>query len=234
MLFRSPDAPPGVRTESIDVDGDGEPKSYLVGGDLATTLYVVQLGALSMDPFHGTWDALDTADYTILDLDPGDDATFARVVDVARWVKQELDALGLHGVPKTSGASGIHIVVPLPRGTHHEAAVVLAELVATRVAAKHPQEATIERKVSARSTSAVYVDYLQNIPGKTVAGAYAVRAKPGATVSTPLAWDEVKPGLDPRAFTILTVPDRVAKVGDLWSPAIRKRNSPAALKKIAG
>ena len=227
-----PDAPAGVRTEAIDVDKDGEPKSYLVGGDLATTLYVVQLGALSMDPFHGTWDALDTVDYTILDLDPGDDATFERVIDVARWVKAELDALGLHAAVKTSGSSGIHIVVPLPKGTHHDAAVVLAELVATRVATKHPAEATVERKVRARATDAVYVDYLQNIPGKTVAGAYAVRAKPGATVSTPLSWDEVRPGLDLRAFTIETVPARVAKVGDLWATAMKKRNSAAALKKI--
>jgi bifunctional non-homologous end joining protein LigD len=197
-------------------------------------LYAVQLGAVSLDPFHGRVDALGTADYAVIDLDPGPKASFARVVEVASWVKAELDALGLRAALKTSGATGLHVVLPLPRRTSAESALLLAQLVATRVAAAHPRVATVERTVRARRADAVYVDYLQNIPGKTVAGAYSVRARPGATVSTPLAWEELHAALDPAAFTIRTVPARLAAVGDLWRAAMRERNTARALRSIAG
>ena len=228
-----PDAPAGVRTEAIDVDGDGETKRYLVGGDLATTLYAAQLGAVSVDPFHSRADALATPDYTVIDLDPGPRAPFARVIEVARWVKEELDALGLRGALKTSGASGLHIVLPLPPRTGADAALLLSQLVATRVADAHPREATVERSVRARKPDAVYVDYLQNIVGKTVAGAYSVRARPGATVSTPLRWDELTPALDPALYTIRTVPARVERLGDLWRAAMRERNTARTLREAA-
>ena len=222
---KAPDeAPPAVRVETIHNEENVE-QHRVVGGDLATLLYTVQLGAISVDPWHGRVGALEYADYTILDLDPGPRATFARVVDVARWVHEEMEELGLHGIAKTSGSTGIHIFVPLPPDTPEEAALLVAQLIATRVAEAHPREATIERSVKARPPAAVYVDYLQNIRAKTVASVYAVRAKPGATVSTPLRWEELTPSLDPRAFTIETVPDRVKKLGDLWGKAMRRRNS---------
>ncbi|HET7457826.1 MAG TPA: DNA polymerase ligase N-terminal domain-containing protein [Gemmatimonadaceae bacterium] len=228
-----PDAPAGVRTAPIDVDGDGDVAHHLVGGDLATLLYSIQLGAVSVDPFHARVGSLDTPDYTIIDLDPGPKAPFARVVDVARRVKAELDSLGLLGTLKTSGATGLHVYLPLPPGTSGEAALLLAQIVATRVTAAMPKEATVERAVKARPASSVYVDYLQNILGKTVAGAYAVRARPGATVSTPLEWEELDDALDPAAFTIESVPARVAKVGDLWRAAMRRRNTARALRELA-
>jgi bifunctional non-homologous end joining protein LigD len=227
------DAPAGVRTEAVDVDGDGDETRYLVGGDLATVLYAVQLGAVSLDPFHSRVDALGTADYAVLDLDPGPRAPFARVVEVARWVKAELDALGLRAALKTSGASGLHIVLPLPARTGADTALLLAQLVATRVAEAHPREATVERSVRRRRPDAVYVDYLQNIVGKTVASAYAVRARPGATVSTPLRWGELTARLDPSDHTIRTVPARVAKLGDMWRAAMRERNPASALREAA-
>src|SRR2546421_404143 len=124
----------------------------------------------------------------IVDLDPGPRASFRRVVDVALWVGDELDHLGLHGVPKTSGSSGIHIVLPLVAGTPNETARLVAELVATRVAERHPRETTVTRWVQSRPTSSVYVDFLQNIRGKTVASVYSARATPEATVSAPLRW----------------------------------------------
>ncbi|GLC25151.1 DNA ligase D [Roseisolibacter agri] len=230
---RADNVPAGVRTEPVDADGDGQSVPFLVGGDLATVLYSVQLGAISVDPWHSRVGALDTADYTILDLDPGPKAPFARVVDVARWIKGELDALGLHAALKTSGSTGLHIALPLPAGTKADSALLLAELIATRVATAHPKEATIERSLRARSAGAVYVDYLQNIPGKTVAGAYAVRARPRATVSTPLAWEELDDALDPAAFTLRTVPARLEQVGDLWRAAMRKPNPMRALRALA-
>jgi bifunctional non-homologous end joining protein LigD len=149
---------------------------------------------------------------------------------VATWVKEELDRLGLRGAIKTSGATGLHIFLPLPPRTSNESALLIAQIVATRVAQAHPKEATVERAVAGRPKTTVYVDYLQNVLGKSVAAAYAVRARPGATVSTPLEWSELTPKLDPRNFTIETVPARFERVGDLWAPAMKQRNTPAAIK----
>ena len=227
---KAPEHPPeGVRVEPI-LAGDGEEQERLVGGDLATLLYIVQLGAVSVDPWHSRVQSLESADYTILDLDPGPRASFERVVDVALWVNETLDALGLHGVVKTSGSTGLHIYVPLPPRTPTQAATIVAEIIARRVATAHPKEATVERSVKARPASSVYVDYLQNILGKTVAGPYSARARPGATVSMPLDWSEVTHDLDPREFTIVTAPARLEKVGDLWGKAMKQKNSLAGMK----
>jgi bifunctional non-homologous end joining protein LigD len=123
----------------------------------------------------------------------------------------------------------VHIVVPLEPGLSDDTAVLAAQLIATRVVARAPGIATIERTVRARPSGTVYVDYLQNIRGKTVAAAYAVRARPGATVSTPLDWSEIDKGLDPRDFTIESLPERLRRRGDLWARAMKKRNSIRAL-----
>ena len=218
------DTPASVRVEVIENE-QGEKQRRVVGGDLATLLYLVQLGSISVDPWHGRVGGLEFADYSIIDLDPGPRAPFKRVVEVALWVKEALDDLGLSAVPKTSGSTGIHIVLPLPPKTPESAALLLAQIVATRVAEEHPREATIERSVRARPPAAVYVDYLQNIRAKTVASVYSVRAKPGATVSTPLKWTELTDNLDARAFTLETVPARIAKVGDLWAAGMKKPNA---------
>ncbi len=230
---RAEQVPEGVRTEPVALSDGAEAVPFLIGGDLATLLYTVQLGAISVDPWHGRVDHVHAADYTILDLDPGPRAPFQSVVKVAHAVKKVLDGLGLRAALKTSGATGLHIHVPLARGTSAESALILGQLVATRVSGSHPEIATIERTVAARPAEAIYVDYLQNIPGKTVAGAYAVRARAGATVSTPLAWEELTATLDPTAFTIETVPERLEKVGDLWRATMSKRNSKRLLHSVA-
>ena len=229
---KAPQKPPdGVRVDTIE-DADGERVDRLVGGTLATLLYQVQLGTISVDPWHSRVDSLEFADYSVIDLDPGPRATFERVVEVATFVQEELDELGLRGGLKTSGASGLHVFLPLPPRTSNESALLIAQLVATRVAIAHPKESTVERTVSARPKSSVYVDYLQNILGKSVAAAYAVRARPGATVSTPIEWNELSPSLDPRDFTIETVTERFARVGDIWARAMKARNTAAALKAL--
>lgn len=229
---KAPANPPdGVRVETIE-DADGDRVDRLVGGTLATLLYQVQLGTISVDPWHARVGSLEYADYSVIDLDPGPRAKFERVVEVATFVKEELDRLGLRGAIKTSGASGLHIFLPLPPRTTNEAALLVAQLVATRVASAHPKEATVERAVSERPKSTVYVDYLQNVLGKSVAAAYAVRARAGATVSTPLEWSELAATLDPADFTIETVPARFGRVGDLWTPALKLRNTVAALRAL--
>ena len=229
---KAPQNPPdGVRVETIE-DADGDRVDRLVGGSLATLLYQVQLGTISVDPWHARVRTLGFADYSVIDLDPGPRATFERVVEVATYVKEELDALGLHAGLKTSGATGLHVFVPLPPRTSNESALLIAQIIATRVAVAHPKEATVERTVAERPKSSVYVDYLQNVLGKSVAAAYAVRARPGATVSTPLDWSELGPTLDPRAFTIETVASRFARTGDIWAPVMKDRNTPAAIKAL--
>jgi bifunctional non-homologous end joining protein LigD len=221
-----------VRVETV-VNDEGVSAERIVGGDLATLLYTVQIGCISVDPWESRIDSLDAMDYTILDLDPGPRATFERVVEVARWVKEELDASGLRAALKTSGSRGLHIAIPLPPRTPYEAGLLLAQLIATRVAGAHPKDATVERSVKARPPAAIYVDYLQNVKGKSVAGAYCVRARPGATVSTPLQWKELNTSLDPGELTIETVPQRVVKLGDIWGSAIKTRNTGAAIRAAA-
>jgi bifunctional non-homologous end joining protein LigD len=220
--------PPEVRVGIIETDS-GERQPRLIGGDLFTLLYTIQLGAISVDPWHSRIESLDYADYTIIDLDPGPRANFGRVIQVARWAKEVIDSFGLKAAIKTSGATGLHIYLPLPPKTPNEAATLVAQMIATKVAETHPKEATIERFVKARGAATVYVDYLQNIQGKTVAGPYCVRAKPGATVSTPLKWSELTDGLDPRAFNLGNAAERFEKIGDIWGEAMKKKNSLRAL-----
>jgi bifunctional non-homologous end joining protein LigD len=223
-----PNPPPSVRVDAVSDEGLAT-ADRLVGGDLATLLYLVQLGAISVDPWHSRVQSVQNADYSIIDLDPGPRAPFARVVEVAQAVKETLDSLGLHAVPKTSGASGLHIVLPLPANVPNEGARTIAELVATHVAERHPKIATVERWVKRRAAGAVYVDYLQNIRGKTVAGVYSVRAQPRPTVSTPLDWSEVTDALDPTEFTIHTVLARIRTRGDLWAKGMKRPNRLEAL-----
>lgn len=224
----SESTPPGVRVDVITTDG-GDKQPRIIGGDLLTLLYTVQLGAISVDPWHSRVPSLEYADYTIIDLDPGPRANFARVVQTARWAKEVIDGFGLHAAIKTSGSTGLHIYLPLPPNTPNEAATLVAQMIATKVADAHPKEATIERSVKARGAATVYVDYLQNIQGKTVAGPYCVRAKPGAPVSTPLKWTELTDDLDPREFHLGNAAERFEKFGDIWNEAMKKKNSLRAL-----
>ncbi|HEY8685313.1 MAG TPA: hypothetical protein VIO57_06885 [Chloroflexota bacterium] len=220
--------PPEVRVEVIETDG-GEKQSRIIGGELLTLLYTIQLDAISVDPWHSRVQSLEYADYTIIDLDPGPRANFTRVVQVAAWAKEVIDGFGLHAAIKTSGSTGLHIYLPLPPRTPNEAATLVAQMIATKVAEAHPKEATIERFVKARGAATVYVDYLQNIQGKTVAGPYCVRAKPGAPVSTPLKWTELTADLDPHDYDLGSAAERFEKIGNIWNEAMRKKNSLRAL-----
>jgi bifunctional non-homologous end joining protein LigD len=214
---RAPEVPSGVRTAVVSVV---EKRPQIIGGDLKTLLYMTQLAAISQDPWFSRIQHPEFADYAAFDLDPSEGVPFARVLDVARWIRDELDTLGALGVPKTSGAAGLHIYVPLPAGTPYDAGMIFCQIVATVVAHKHPKVATTERMVAARGKR-VYIDCLQNILGKTLATAYSARASDYAGVSTPVTWQEIDDGVDPKAFTIETAPGRFDKIGDLWA-ALRK------------
>jgi bifunctional non-homologous end joining protein LigD len=225
--------PPGVRIEILapELEPIDEPNARrLVGGSLTTLLYMTQIAAISQDPWFSRVQAPLFPDQVAIDLDPGEGATFKHVLDVARWVRDELAALGVPGVPKTSGSRGLHVYIPLPPKTTYESGLLLCQIIATVVAAKHSKTATIERTVRRRPRGTVYVDYLQNILGKTLATAYSARASDFAGVSTPLTWEEVDAGVDPAEFTIRTAPARFAEVGDLW--ARLRTSKPADLTAV--
>jgi bifunctional non-homologous end joining protein LigD len=225
--------PAGVRIETIadDVDPISEPDARrFIGGSLITLLYMTQIAAISQDPWFSRVQSPLEADYVAIDLDPTEGAPFARVLEVARLVHAELESLQVPSVPKTSGSSGLHIYIPLAPGTTYESGMLFCQIVATVIAAKHPKIATVERTVRARRKGTIYVDYLQNILGKTLATAYSARASDYAGVSTPLTWDEVFDDIDPHDFTIRTAPARFAKVGDLW--ARLRTSTPADLEAV--
>ena len=215
---RAEDVPKGVRVETVKV---AEKRQHIVGGDLTTLLYMTQLAAISQDPWFSRVQSLQFADYAALDLDPSAGVKFERVLDIARAIHDELETLGAVGVPKTSGADGLHVYIPLPPRTPYDAGLLFCQIVATVVSQKHPKIATVERSVSARGPR-VYVDYLQNILGKTLATAYSARASDYAGVSTPLTWKEIDEGVKRQDFTIKTMPARLKAVGDLWA---KLRNS---------
>ena len=168
---RAPEpVPRGVRSERVDI-GDDVP-ARLVGGDLATLLHMVQLAVISQDPWFSRAQSPQEMDCAAIDLDPMAEAPFSRVRDVARWVHDELDALGIPGWLKTSGSRGLHIFLPLRPGTSYESGMLFCQIVASFVVHQHPEAATVERTVSKRDPKTVYIDCLQNITGKTLACAY--------------------------------------------------------------
>ncbi|HEX2210157.1 MAG TPA: DNA ligase D [Longimicrobium sp.] len=209
------DAPPGVRVEPVQAGK--ERKRMLVGGDLATLLFTIARGAISYDPWHVRVQHPHAQDYVVLDLDPMPGADFARVVEVAQAAREVARAAELPARLKTSGRAGLHVYVTMPPGTPVPSAVKAAEQLAREVARRAPGSATVERTAAARPRASVYVDHLMSRRGANVAGAYAARNTPHGTVSAPLAWDELADDLDPRAFTLDTLPARVRDVGDLWS-----------------
>jgi bifunctional non-homologous end joining protein LigD len=219
---RAPDTvPAGVRVATVDGDEDDDgPTPRLVGGSLLTLLYVAQLGAISLDPWFSRAATPATADFVAIDLDPMPGVPFTQVRDVARWVHDALVLLDIPAALKTSGSSGLHIYIPLAPGTSYESGQLLCQIVATAVASQHPAVATVERAVAKRGRT-VYVDYLQNIEGKTLACAYSARASQFAGVSTPLHWQELDEDVRPEDFTLDGVETRFAQVGDLWNPVLQ-------------
>jgi len=216
---RAPDTvPAGVRVEPVKTGS--EQREHVIGGDLVTLLYTAQLASISQDPWFSRTDAESFVDHVAIDLDPPDGLPFARVLDVALRVRDTLGELRTVGFPKTSGAGGLHVYIAMPPGTTYDAGLLYCQIVATLVATRHPKFATVERTVAARGNR-IYVDYLQNIQGKTLASAYSPRANEFAGVSTPLTWDEVEQGVRPQDFTIANFDVRLAAVGDLWA-ALRK------------
>jgi bifunctional non-homologous end joining protein LigD len=208
------DTPPGVRVATLASDRV-VPRRF-VGGSLTTLLFMTQIAAISQDPWFSRVQSENDPDHSVLDLDPMPGVPFATVRDAARWVHDELEHLGVASFPKTSGATGLHVYIPLPPRTSWTTSRLFAELIATTVAQRHPRAATIERAIGARGRR-VYLDFMQNTRGKTLATAYSARGTDDAGVSTPLQWAELDTNVDRGDFTLMTIEARLRQVGDLWA-----------------
>ena len=215
--------PEWIRTEEIYSEGVDRNIRYFIGADREQLLYIANSGNIQQNPWMSRVQHLDYPDYLVFDLDPVE-APFGSVQKVALTLKETLDELGLRGYPKTSGASGIHVHLPVLETTYtYEDVRIFAEAIASIVVQRAPEYATIERAVRRRKPHHVYVDYLQNIRGKTVASVYSPRPRAGAPVSTPLKWEELKRKMDPGQFTIKTIFKRLDKFGDLFEKALTDR-----------
>jgi bifunctional non-homologous end joining protein LigD len=223
--------PDGVRTARVTTEG-GERADRIIGGDLLTLLYLVQIGTIAVHAWQTRVPDIRFADTTTIDLDPGDDVPFDHVVTIAKRIKAELDRFALLGAIKTSGSSGLHVVLPLPPKTAFEDAARIAARIAERIVEANPELTTLERSVKARPAGTIYVDAQQNAEGKSVVAAYSVRERPAAPVSAPLGWQELRRGLRIDAFTIETMPARLRRVGDLWGTAMRHRNTQRTIDRV--
>jgi bifunctional non-homologous end joining protein LigD len=215
---RVPDhAPPWIRRWTWH--GDKE-VTYAVVEEVATLAWIANSGAIDVHPWHSRIDAPEQPDWAVFDLDPFEPATFDDVREVARLVKAALDHLGLRGLPKTSGQTGLQIYVPLRRGPDYGAVRAWVEEVGRAIGQVLPEKISWEWSV-ARRTGRIRIDYTQNIIGKTLAAPYSLRPAPGAPVSTPITWEEVDdPALRPDGWNIRTIHERLARVGDLFAPVL--------------
>jgi len=236
--FFQKDAPawvPGwVRTEQMWSEHAEREVNYFVCDDLESLLYVINMGTIPLHVWSSRVADLQHPDWCILDLDPKG-APFRDVVAIAREIRAISDELALPAFPKTSGASGLHVLLPLGGRLTFEQSRMLAELLARLVVQRHPGIATIARSVRSRGGK-VYVDYLQNGHGRLLVAPFAVRPLPGAPVSMPLRWSEVNGRLDPRRYTIRNAATRMRRLGeDPLAPVLALAPDwGAALARLAG
>lgn len=193
---------------------------WITGGHLETLLYIVQLGSIEINPWSSRIGHLNKPDWAVIDLDP-EGVTFETVIKVAQTVRQVCEEAHIPSYPKTSGKTGIHIFIPMGAKYTYEQVKDFAHLLAMEVNRRLPDITSLERMPEKRRHK-VYLDFLQNREGQTLAAPYSVRPVPDANVSTPLHWDEVRSGLRPEQFTIKTIHKRLEQVGDLWKPVMKK------------
>jgi len=213
-------APDWIKMEPYTTS-EGEDKNFLVPEDEASILYVANAGAIEMNPWNSTIHDPDNPDWCLIDLDPSDKQGFDIVIKVAQATKQVLDTMGVTGYPKTSGSTGIHVYIPLGAKYTYDQCQMFARIIATQVNNMLPDITSIERLTKARKNK-LYVDFLQNRPKATLAAPYSLRPKPGAPVSMPLYWEEVKKGLAITDFTIKNAMDRIKSEGDIFKPVLGK------------
>jgi len=216
-------APEFIKTARL-TNQEGRQLDYGVYSTVGSLLHFVTLGTIEQHPWHSTVKRLDKPDYIAIDLDPKR-APWENVLQVALVVKEVADEIGLQAFPKTSGSSGIHIYVPLKPANEYDKVAEFARLFASEVAQRAPKIATVERTIAKRKSTQVYVDWMQNARGKSLAAVFTARAKPKAPVSMPLTWNQVEKGVKIEDFTIVNVPELLKKKGDAWADFFKSRQS---------
>ncbi|MEO6327308.1 MAG: DNA ligase D [Ginsengibacter sp.] len=216
------EAPSFVKRKKIFSESANKDIDYILCDNQPTLTYLNNLGCIEINPWHSTIDALDFPDYLIIDIDPSDRNTFDQVIEAANVVKQVLDKAGAPGFCKTSGASGLHVYIPTAKKYTYDQVKDFAYLVCMLVNEQIPEFTTLERNLKKRGDQHIYMDYLQNRRGQTIASVYSLRPKRGATVSMPLLWNEVKTGLSPSDFNIKNSVSRIKKAGDIFSGVLGK------------
>lgn len=227
----NPHLPDWVPHADIFSESNDAKLRWMVGGELDTLLYMVQLGCIEINPWNSRVNHLTKPDWIVMDLDP-EGVGFKGVVQVARTVKAVCDDWGITGCPKTSGKTGLHIYIPMGAKYSYDQAKNLAHLIAIEVNRREPKLTSLERMPDKRKNK-IYVDFLQNREGQTLAAPYSLRPTPDATVSMPLKWEEVTPNLKPTDFDIKNALRRLEKTGDLWKPVLGKGIDLAAVLKKA-
>ncbi|MEO8591813.1 MAG: DNA ligase D [Candidatus Solibacter sp.] len=207
--------PGWLRTELID------DINYVFAEDRASLLYLTNLGCIDQNPGMSRWGTLEHPDFILIDLDP-QECSYDLIVEAALLVKKVLDAIKLTGYPKTTGGDGMHVYIPIEPVYSFEEARAFAELISRLVTHEKPHLFTTPRMVAKRQRNRVYFDYLQIGKSKTIAAPYVLRAYPGAPVATPLEWQEVAPGLDPKQFNIHNARERFAKKGDIFRGVLER------------
>ena len=206
--------PKWVKTKKIYSSSNKKFIDYLICNDTATLIYMANLGCIEINPWNSLYTKPDCPDYMILDLDPGN-IGFKEVVKTALVIKEICDEIGTASYCKTSGSTGLHIYLPLRAKYNYDQVKLFGQIFAEKVNSRLPETTSTERIISKRKDK-IYIDYLQNRKGQTIAAPYSVRPRPHATVSTPLRWKEVKENLSPQDFTIFNIKKRLNKTGDLW------------------
>ena len=212
--------PGWIKTFPYHSEADGRDKNFLVTNDEESLLLLASLGCIEINPWSSRTMKPENPDWCIIDLDP-DKNTFEQVIEAARVTKKLLDQLNIVSFCKTSGSTGLHIYIPLGARYGYEESKELGRSIATLVHKQIPQYTSIERLTANRSGK-MYIDFLQNRPQATVAAPYSLRPKPGATVSMPLHWDEVKKGLKMKDFTIFNAVARIREQGDIFKGVLGK------------
>jgi bifunctional non-homologous end joining protein LigD len=216
-------APAFIKTARL-TNQEGRQLDYGVYSTVGSLMHFVTLGTIEQHPWHSTVKRLDKPDYIAIDLDPKR-APWENVLQVALVVKEVADEIGLKAFPKTSGSSGIHIYVPLKPTNEYDKVAEFARLLASEVAQRAPKIATVERTIAKRKSTQVYVDWMQNARGKSLASVFTARAKPKAPVSMPLTWKQVEQGVKIQDFTIVNVPELLKKKGDAWADFFESRQA---------
>lgn len=225
-------APAFVDVFKVKSESNGKIIDYIVCNNKATLLYVANLGCIEMNPWNSTMKKPANPTWMVIDIDPGAKNTFQQVVDVALATREVLERAGIKGYCKTSGSSGLHVYVPLKNKYNYDSVKDFAHIIASLVQEQVPSITSLERSLAKRGPN-IYVDYLQNRTGQTLASVYSIRPVPGAQVSTPLDWKEVNHKLHPSQFTIRNIFKRISKKGDLFAPVLKAGISiPQALRKL--